>query len=276
MTSRPRHVVDFHTHAFPEKVAARAITTLTEAYQVEAHGEATVPGLLRAMDEAGVDVSVIAPVATRPDQVRSINDWAAALQTDRIVCFGALHPALTDAAAEVERMVSLGIKGVKLQPNFQGFEPDDQRLWPLYEAAAGRLIVLFHSGQEIKAVERIHSRPESLARVHKAFPRLMMVVAHMGGYRVWDEVRRHLVGEEVYFDTSYCDERDLSAADMRDLIGAHGAHRVLFGTDYPWGEVSRDLDRLCAMGLGEAELEAIAWRNAAELLGLRLGEDSGG
>jgi hypothetical protein len=266
----PKHVVDFHTHAFPEKVAARAISALTQSYQVEAHGEATIAGLVRVMDECGIDVSVIAPVATRPEQVRSINDWAASAESDRIVCFGALHPDLPDAAGEVERVVQLGLKGVKLQPNFQAFAPDDRRLWPLYEAAQGRLILLFHSGQEIKALEQIHAKPEAFARVHRAFPGLTMVIAHMGGYQVWDEVRRHLVGQEVYFDTSYCSEEELSTDEFRELIRAHGAERVVFGTDYPWGHPAGDLARLCAMGLSEAEVEAVAWRNAARVLGLGL------
>jgi uncharacterized protein len=227
------------------------------------------------MDKAGVEISVIAPVAPRPDQVQSVNDWAASVQGERIVCFGALHPGMPDVAAEVERMIGLGIKGAKLHPNFQEFAPDEESAWPLYEAAQGRLILLFHSGQEIKPVERVYSRPEALARVHGAFPRLTMVVAHMGGYRVWDEVRRHLVGEEVYFDTSYCGEEDLGQAEMRDMIRSHGPERVLFGTDYLWGEVSRDLDRLRAIGLSEQELEAVAWRNAAGLLHLGLGGEAG-
>jgi len=268
MTGRPRHVVDFHTHIFPQKVAARAMASLVETYQVEAHGEATVSGLLRVMDECAIDVSVVAPVATRADQVRSINDWALEIQTERVICFGALHPDLPQVAEEVERMVKLGLKGVKLQPNSQAFAPDDRRMWPAYEAAQGRLIVLLHSGQEIKAGDRVYARPEAVARVHQAFPELTMVIAHMGGYQVWDEVRRHLVGKALYLDTSYCGERDLKAADLKDLIRAHGADRIVFATDYPWGRPDRDLDRLCELGLARDEVEAVAWRNASRLLGL--------
>ena len=270
MTGRPKHLVDFHAHAFPEKVAARAISALTESYHVHAHGEATVAGLLRVMDENGVDVSVIAPVATRPDQVRSINDWAAEVQTERVACFGALHPDLPDPGGEIEHMVQFGIRGVKLQPNFQAFSPDDRRLWPLYEAAQGKLVLLLHSGQEIKPIEHVYSRPETLARVHRAFPGLTMVIAHMGGYQMRDEVRRHLVGEDVYFDTSYCGEKDLSTAQFTELIRAHGSQRIVFGTDYPWGEPGRDITRLCEMDLSDGEINAIAWRNAAGLLRLGL------
>jgi len=267
---KPKHVIDFHTHVFPERVAARAMENLCSTYEVAAVGEATPSGLLGIMSESGIDAAVVAPVATRPGQVRSINDWAASIQSERIISFGAFHPGLPDPAREVERIVGLGLKGVKLQPNFQEISPDDRRLWPAYEAAQGRLIFLFHSGQEIKAVPRVHAQPAALARVREAFPGLTMVVAHMGGYQMWDDVRAHLLGSDVYFDTSYCAEDDLPAEDLAGLIREHGVERVVFGSDFPWGHPCRDLQRLLTLGLSPGEVEAIAWRNAGELLGLEL------
>jgi len=267
---RPAHLVDFHTHAFPEKVAQRALASLTAAYNVKPIAEATIPGLLGVMGEVGVDVSVVAPVATRPDQVSSINDWAAQTSSARIVCFGALHPELPDLAAEVERILQLGLKGIKCQPNFQGFVPDDPPMWPAYEAAQGRLVVLFHSGQEIAPLDRVHAQPAALARVHRAFPGLRMVVAHMGGYQMWAEVRRHLVGRDVYFDLSYCPAHEMSDAEMTELIQEHGAGRVLFASDFPWGDPGADLARLCSLRLTRAEVELVAWQNAQRLLGLAL------
>jgi predicted TIM-barrel fold metal-dependent hydrolase len=267
---RPRHVVDFHTHAFPEKVAARAVASLTESYQVHPVAEPTIAGLLGVMDEVGVDASVVAPVATRPDQVRSINDWAAENSSQRIICFGALHPDLPDVSAEVERVIGLGLKGIKCQPNFQQFSPDDRRLWPAYEAAQGRLVVLFHSGQEIAPLERVYAQPAALAQLHEAFPRLTLVLAHLGGYQMWDQVRDHLLARDIYFDTSYCPPSEMSDEAMVSLIRRHGSQRILFATDFPWGHPGRDLDRLCRLDLSQQEREAIAWENARELLRLRL------
>jgi len=267
---RPRHVVDFHTHAFPEKIAGRAIASLAESYEVEAVGEATIRGLTERMNEAGVDVSVVVPVATRAEQVESINEWAASIRSDRIVCFGALHPDLSDPVSEVKRIIELGLKGVKFQPNFQQFSPDDASLCPVYEAAQGRLVLLFHSGQEIRPLEHVYAQPAALARVNEAFPELTMVVAHMGGYQMWEEVRQHLVGRDLYFDTSYCRENDLRDEEIVRLIREHGAERVVFGTDFPWGHPTRDVARLCELDLEGEELEAIAWENASDLVDLDL------
>jgi predicted TIM-barrel fold metal-dependent hydrolase len=270
MPAAPKHVIDFHTHVFPEHVAARAMDHLCTTYDVSPVGDATPSGLLRTMSESGVDASVVAPVATRATQVRSINDWVSTLQSDHIVPFGALHPDLVDPAAEVEHILSLGLKGLKLQPNFQAVSPDDKRLYPAYEAAQGRLVILFHSGQEIKALPQIHAHPSAIARVHADFPNLTLVVAHMGGYRAWDDVRAHLLGKNVYFDASYCPEDQLDDAAFTALIKAHGPHRVLFGTDYPWAHPKPGIERLSRLSLSQDEIEAIAWRNAAALLRLDL------
>jgi hypothetical protein len=270
MAERPRYVVDFHTHAFPDKVADRAMATLSETYGAKPVATPTISGLLGHMDQSGVEISVVMPVATRPDQVSSINDWAAASCSERIICFGALHPELPDPAEEVARMVAMGLKGAKLHPHFQSFHPDDPRVFPLYEAMQGKLIALFHSGQEIVDIPYVHARPARIARAHQAFPGLTLVVAHMGGYRMWQEVRESLLGSEVYLETSFCPARDLPDETFLEMIQAHGMARTLFGSDFPWGEAGTDAPRLCRLGLTQAQVEAIAWRNANALLGLGL------
>lgn len=272
LSSHLSPVVDFHTHVFPEKVAARAVAFLTETYGAQPVVEPTVPHLLEAMDEAGIDIAVTVPVATRPDQVRSINDWARSICSERIVCFGSLHPGMEDPVAEVERVVEMGLKGLKFQPHFQEISPLDERLWPVYEAAEGRLLLLFHSGQEIRPIEALRATPEAYARLLARFPRLTLVLAHLGGYLMWNEVREHLLGRPLYLDTSYCPEESLPDAEMRQLILDHGVSRVLFASDFPWRRPKQDLERLLGLGLSPDEVEAIAWGNAAQLLGLGRGE----
>lgn len=275
MAEQPRYVVDFHTHAFPDKVAARAMEALSETYGAEPVAAPTLSGLLSHMDASGVDISVVLPVATRPDQVSSINDWAAASCSARIVCFGALHPDLADPGKEVDRMVAMGLKGAKLHPHFQSFHPDDPRVFPLYNAMQGKLIALLHSGQEIMDIPYVHARPARIARLHQAFPKLTLVVAHLGGYRMWQEARENLVGSEAYLETSFCPARDLPDEQFLAMIQAHGTERTLFGSDFPWGDAGLDLDRLRHLGLTQEQVETVAWRNANTLLGLGLGEPKG-
>lgn len=268
---RPQHLIDFHVHCFPDHVAEKAMAGLKETYRIEPHADGTRAGLLAYMERAGVDISVILPVATRPGQVKSINDWAAGAQSERIVAFGALHPDFAEPAAEVERICALGMKGIKLQPQWQEFYPDEARAEGILRAAEGRLIVSFHAGNEIVPVENVRSTPGRLAKVKEKFPRLRMVAAHFGGYLMWKEVEAKLLGREgVYLDTSYCPPRDLPDERMLALIRGHGVSRILFASDFPFGEPLGDLARLMKLGLTQEELEDICWRNAARLLGVEV------
>ena len=268
---RPKHLIDFHVHCFPEHIAEKAAVALVERYQVQPRFIATPAGLVEQMDKNGVEVSVILPVATRPAQVESINNWVASVQSDRIVSFGAIHPDMADPVAEVERLISLGIKGIKLQPQWQDFYPDAPKLEPLLRAAEGKLIITFHAGDEIAPAGDLKSTPDRLANVHHKFPNLIMVAAHFGGFRVFDAVEKHLIGQpNVYLDTSYCPPEDLPDARMIAMIRAHGAQKILFATDAPFGDPAADLQRLLNLGLSQDEIEDICWRNAARLLGLAL------
>jgi predicted TIM-barrel fold metal-dependent hydrolase len=271
----PRHLIDIHTHCFPDALAARAMANLTEEYGVQPVGDGTLGNLREHMAASGVTASVVLPVATKPAQVAAINDYAASINSREVIAFGALHPDMPDAEEEIARIIGLGLRGVKFQPTFQHFAPDEERVFPIYRALEGRLVVMFHAGDEISPVPDAPSTPRALARVHRAFPGLAMIAAHFGGYRMWDQVREHLLGTEVWLDTSYCPPADLPDDEVRELIRAHGPQRIVFGSDFPFGDPAPDLARLLALGLEPAEVEAIAWRNADRLLGLGLDEASG-
>ena len=219
------------------------------------------------MRDADIARSVVQPVASKASQVRSINDWVAALADDSIIPFAAMHPDLSDPVAEIERLAALGIRGFKLHPEYQDFSPDEERLDPLYVAAAKHgLIVYFHAGEDI-ALPDVHSTPRAFARLLDRHPDLTVVLAHMGGWRQWGEVQQHLAGRDVYLDTSFTLPY-LGEERFKELVAAHGAQKILFGSDAPWGDLSRDVAQLRAMPLPEQDLEAILWRNAARLLGL--------
>lgn len=108
---RPKHLIDFHVHCYPDHVAGKALAALTERYRVRPHSDGTVAGLQEQMARTGVEISVILPVATKAAQVQSINDWAASIQSEEITAFGALHPALTDPEAEVEEHLLAQCRG---------------------------------------------------------------------------------------------------------------------------------------------------------------------
>lgn len=263
-------IVDFHVHVFPDGVAERALQTLTQTYNRTPVTDATRDGLLAHMAKSGVSFSVIQPVATKPSQVRSINDWASSHCDPRLISFGSVHPEYDDVPGEVERIISLGLPGLKIQSCWMGQYVDDPIMFPMYEAARGRLIITFHSGDELVHFEDLMATPRRLANVHRQFPDLTMICAHMGGYKMWDEVEEFLLGTGVYLDTSACFPAEMPDERLLSMIRRHGVDRVVFATDSPFGDACNDIPRLLGLGLTDDEIERVFWRNAEVLLGDRL------
>ncbi|RJQ55955.1 MAG: amidohydrolase [Actinobacteria bacterium] len=258
-------IVDVHTHIFPDDIAERVVKQLSAAGSVPAYLNGTLAALIASMDKAGIDVSVIAPVATKPSQVRSINDFSASVAGDRIVPFGTLHPDFEPVETEVKRMKEVGVRGIKLHSEYQEFHPDDERLYPMYEVLewAG-FVVLFHAGYDVE-IPTLHSSPDRFARLHQAFPKLRVILAHLGSWRMWDEVEEHLVGKDVYFDTSYIFD-DIGLEQFRRIVANHPPGRVLFGTDSPWTDQSVEVGRLRGSGLDRDTVDRILGENARRLL----------
>jgi hypothetical protein len=259
-------IIDLHTHVFPDTLASGALATLSAQGEIRPYYDGTVDGLIAAMDRAGIDRSVVAPVATKPSQVRSINDWVAGVPRERIVPLGALHPDMPDPASELDRLLSLGVTGIKLHSQHQRFLPNDPRMRPIYEAVIEReMLVLFHAGGYVGEHE-VENRPHEFAEVLDAYPELRCVLAHMGGYLQWDEVREHLCGRDVYLDTAYV-PRNLPDDAFIALARDHGIERICFGSDGPWTDAAAEIEYLKAIGFTPAELDAILWGNAVRLLG---------
>lgn len=259
-------IIDAHAHLFPERVVDRAMERLREMYDATPVRRPVLENLVAEMDEAAVDRSVFAPVSTRPEQVPSINDFALDLvEHPRMIPFGTLHPRHEDVETEIERLIEAGIRGVKLQPYFQGFSFEDQATHRMLDAIGDRLVVLMHGGQEIVQIEHVIPHAAALARLIERHPNLRMIVAHMGGYEMWDEVREHLVGAPVHFDLSYTFNR---APDdlIIDICSAHGWDRIVFGSDFPWQSQREALDGLRRLGLDEQTFAAVAAGNLLALL----------
>lgn len=262
-------IIDVHTHAWPDAVAAKAVPALVKAGDgLTAHYDGTIAGLEISMRRTGVAISVVQPVATKPSQVGPINDWVARQASSRIVPFGAMHPDLADPAVEVARMASLGLKGFKMHPEHQSFTPHDARMDAIYEAAVEHgMIVFFHAGADV-IHPTVHGTPESFATVIAAWPGMKAVLAHLGGFREWQGVAEHVAGRDVWLDTAYT-LGHLPDDEFVTLVRAHGADRVLFGSDGPWTDPAAEVAHLRRLPLTEAELDGILGLNAARMLGIR-------
>jgi hypothetical protein len=263
-------VIDLHTHAFPDGLAGHAVRTINERVPAGAEAvlDGTVGALLGSMDAAGIERSVICSIATAPRQVEPILRWSAGVRSERIVPFASVHPGCEDPAAWVRRTAEAGLAGVKLHPQYQGFAADEARLWPVYGAVAERgLVLLIHAGRDIAfPPDDDRAAPKRILAVHRAFPGLRMVVAHLGGWRMWEEAAATLAGADLYLETSYSFGMGHEEAVGR-VVGAHPADRILFGSDSPWRDQAEALALVREALAGTGALDGVLQANAERLLG---------
>ncbi len=259
-------VVDFHVHCFPDSLAPRALTALAESGGVKPWLDGTIGGLKASMKESGIGKAVVLPVATKASQTPKINQWAAQAQGDGIIAFGTIHPGYGEWKEELSKIKELGLKGIKMHPDYQGFFVDAAEMFPIYEQAFELgLIILFHAGVDIGLPEPYHCTPAMLKKVIETFPGGKVVAAHFGGYLYWDEVEKYLVGTNIYFDTSFSIGA-MGSDRARRMILSHGYEKVLFATDSPWTSQARELERIRGLGLEKEVEEAVLGLNALKLL----------
>ena len=257
---------DVHAHIFPEKIAAKVVSALEEYYHFQWQGSGIADDLLASMDEATVSGAVIFSCATRPDQVRPANDFLCAARDKypgRFLAFGTIHPDLPDLEKELERIKNAGLHGIKLHPDFQKTYINEPAMMRMYEKMDGSLPLIIHAGDP----KTDFSSPWRLKQVLRAFPHLTITAAHFGGYGEWDQVWKHLIDEDIFFDTSSSLFK-LPSADARAIIKAHGADRILFASDYPATRHRTAIAEVMALKLDESDCEKIFHLNAEKLLGI--------
>ncbi len=86
--------IDFHTHIYPDRVAFQTVSTVCQRAGIDAYADGTLEGLKRSMAAAGIGLSVVAAVATKPEQVVSIQRWLTAIRQPGITALAAMHPQI--------------------------------------------------------------------------------------------------------------------------------------------------------------------------------------
>jgi predicted TIM-barrel fold metal-dependent hydrolase len=262
-------IIDFHTHAFPDNIAKNAMDILAHTGGAFIHyTDGTLHGLVDAVNTAGDAFAVVLPIASKPTQVRKINDWAVENRGRNIEIFGSVYPGAPDAMYELENIKARGLKGVKFHPEHQDFYIDDPHCLPLYRKAASLgLITIFHMGYDIGYPPPCRGTPERLKKALGAFDGAPVIAAHFGGYMMWERVVKALCGLPIYFDTSYSHSRMIKPL-AQQIVEKHGPAKILFGRDLPWSGITEDAAFVKSLDLSADDLDLIMRGNAARLLGL--------
>ena len=261
-------IADAHTHIFPAKIAEKATASISKFYNVPMQFIGLSSHLLESDSRIGVGKYLVCSTATRPDQVRSINDFIAGecAREPRFLGFATLHPRMEGWEAELDRVLELGLHGVKLHPDFQDFCIDDPACIPLYRRIAqSGLPVLFHMGD----ARYDRSAPFRLRNAADAVPDLRCIAAHFGGYQRWQEAMDCLYEGNIQFDT--CSSLfQLSPEYAVEMIRHMGPERFFFGTDFPMWDHVLELERFLNLGLTDRENEMILYRNFETFFGVEV------
>ena len=205
-------IFDFHTHIFPEKIAARTLKILKQnimdmqkCEEPPIYTDATLAGLKKSMKENNIDYSLVLPIATTVKQSQNINNYAASFSgQDNVFSLGSVHPMQEQPEKELERIKELGLRGIKLHPEYQGVyinSPECKRV--LKKCAELNLIVVAHTGRDVGMPPPVKCTPQLLYYALQEVPDVTFVAAHMGGWGMWDEVKKYLLNTSVYFDTAF-------------------------------------------------------------------------
>jgi uncharacterized protein len=238
------------------------MSSLEHGAHIKAKLDGRVASLLKSMDAAGIERSVICSIATKPEQFAPIMKWSQEIASERIIPLASIHPDTPDPEAEVERIARAGLRGLKFHPHYMECPLDDPRTVRIARAAerAG-LAMMLHTGYDLAFEKDDIASPERVRRLHEAAPGLRLCAAHLGGWERWEEVRRTLVGLPIYLETSYtfgrCPE-DL----LVDILLSHPPDHLLFGTDGPWTDPVREIARLRALPLPADLKRRMLWDNA--------------
>ncbi len=267
-------IIDFHTHVFPPKIAAKTLEVLKEnVYRARgvksiSYTEGTVDSLKKSMDENSIDMSIVMPIATKPSQTSSINDYAEKITAGNILSFGSLHPLQEDWENVLENLAKRGFKGIKLHPQYQNVYVDSPEIIRIVEKAEKLgLYTMFHSGDDVGFPSSDIADVKKMKKLLDYVSGKYLIAAHLGGFEMWDDVEKYLVGTNISFDISYsCDF--VKKDQLARIINNHGANKILYGSDSPWGSQSGPFDVLKTLDLTDEDMDLITHKNAIKILDL--------
>ncbi len=224
-------------------------------------------GILRTMDEAGIDFSVVFPGGLPPDP-RAINaELLTALKgQDRLLPGCLINPTLGPLAVdELRRCVDAGARSMKLMAAAHGYRLDGPAPDAVMAVAAEiGLPVTIHSGSEVSGCS-----PAYIGTLAARHPEVTIIMDHMG-YREWVglAVQAAAANPRIFLGTTL-----IAAAEpitIKNIIqeGRVGAGRIVFGSNAPSGAAVNGVRGIRGLGLVAADEAAVLGGNLASIYGV--------
>lgn len=265
-TYKDFEIIDAHSHIFPSKISLKASQAIGDFYEMPMYAEGSSEKLIENGEKIKVTKYLVCSTATVPQQTESINSFIydECMKHKEFFGFGTLHPGVEDMEGEVERIISFGLNGIKIHPDFQKFNIDDKEAYRIYECIEGRLPILIHMGDN----RYTYSHPQRLVNILKDFPKLQVIAAHFGGYQQWEEAESCLNHPNIKYDT--CSSLPIISPEYaKKLIYKYGVENMFFGTDFPMWDHEKELERFFDIGLSYEENKKILAENFKQYFNIK-------
>ena len=262
-------IIDFHTHAFPDEIAEKAMQKLQENCIVKPILNGTISELLKSMDKNGISTSVLCNIATKPEQFESILKWSKRIRSERIIPLLSVHPDDKELKEHLKIVKKEGFPGIKMHPYYQNFSIDDEKAFYIYESLIENdLFIVMHCGYDISFPEWDIASPERILNVLNKFSEFKFITTHLGGWKQWDEVEKLIIGKPIYMEISFSFVW-LTDDKIKDFIIRHPSDYILFGTDSPWADQGLEIENLKKLSLSESLMDKILYYNGRKLLNIK-------
>lgn len=257
--------IDCHDHIYHPRLARRAVSGVGEFYNVAMSCTGTTDELIKISQQSPIKKFVVNSVALSPKNVRKLNEFVAneCSQHSELTGLGTLHPDMDNMKEEVDHIISLGLKGIKLHPDTQHFDADSSNAMKLYECIEGRLPLLLHCGD----YRYDSSHPRRLANVLDTFPQLTVIAAHFGAWSIFDQAIPYLKDRHCYLDIS-SSMPFLEHERVYEYIKLYGAERLMFGSDFPMWDPVSEYNSFMKFDLSKEERAQILWKNASQVFSI--------
>lgn len=265
-------IIDFHTHCFPDTLAPKALSALKD-HALQSHRfpctNGTISGTETHISNQKIDRAVVCNIATNTHQQNKVNDFAIKIaQTSKtLYSLGSLHPDSDNKREEMERLRSVGIRGIKIHPDYMETDIDDPKFNEIFELCCEfDFFIVTHAGFDPVSPKHIHATPDMILSVISKFTSLKLIAAHMGGFSMSTEVLEKLVGRNIWIDTSLSALRPNEHDNIIKILKEHPTDKILFASDTPWSYETEELKIIYSADLGDISTEKILYKNALNLL----------
>lgn len=270
-------VIDVHTHFMPKPVMDKVWRYFDSGGPLVGRQwpiayRANESRRVRMLRQFGVQGFTALVYAHKPQMAAWLNQWAAAFArcTPDCLATATFYPE-PDAVDYVEAAIRDGVRVFKAHVQVGRYDPNDallERVWGVIEDAQVPVVIHCGSGP----VPGEHTGPEPIRRLLRRYPRLRLIVAHMGMPEYADFLDICESSADVRLDTTMAFTPFIDEVMPFPPTHLHRLQqlgdRILFGSDYPniphsYADAMRSITRL--PGVDDKWLRGVFYENAARL-----------